>query len=48
MNPVKNFGEPYKNTQDDFFNLLLLLREHNEILKQCKIGHMGSDAYLSR
>lgn len=41
MNTSKVFGEPVKGSNDEFFNLLLLLRDNNDILQKCKIGGMG-------
>ena len=42
-NPFSAKGEELSDDQYDeqFFNLLGLLRESNDILKECKIGNMG-------
>lgn len=41
-NPFKINGEELKQGDDsrEFFNLLGLLRENNEILRECRIGNI--------
>lgn len=48
VTPTKNFGEPHNLKNDDFFNLLLLLDQNNDIYRHCKIGNMRPDTPMTK
>lgn len=48
VTPPKNFGEPHHLRNDDFFNLLRLLTENNDILRHCGIGNMDDESLMTK